>query len=220
MGTAHWFSRKPNCRKRGVRSVVRAPFLGPWGSIAHRGTSVHLCTCNRGAQGWPPDLRRGGGTRDFREQERCSWASRRIFLVGRAAAPFIRSDVKLWQTTSSDRLNELRRCTRPGGEALYPPRRSASIISTSIPCPVLPSSWTREHERTPLFGYFESVDKISKELAQERDSNWKFSTNVVDMDCCSRNEISYVPLKNVFFYIIMRKNIFQLSIHCKIVEKG
>lgn len=64
------------------------------------------------------------------------------------------------------------------------------------------------------------MDKSSKELAQERDSNWKFSTNVVDMDCCSRNEISYVPLKNVFFYIIMRKNIFQLSIHCKIVEKG
>lgn len=170
MGTAHWFSRKPNCRKRGVRSVVRAPFLGPWGSIAHRGSSVHLCTCNRGAQGWPPDLRREGGTRDFREQERCSWASRRIFLVGRAAAPFIRSDVKLWQTTSSDRLNELRRCTRPGGEALYPPRRSASIISTSIPCPVLPSSWTREHERTPLFGYFESVDlwiKVRRNLLKK-----------------------------------------------------
>lgn len=68
------------------------------------------------------DLRRGGGARDFREQERCSWARRRIFVVGRAAAPFIRSDVKLWQTTSSDRLNELRRCTRPRGE----------IISTSV----------------------------------------------------------------------------------------
>lgn len=41
-----------------------------------RDSRMHLCTCNRGAQRWPPDPRGGGGggggTRDFREQQRRS----------------------------------------------------------------------------------------------------------------------------------------------------
>lgn len=69
---AHWFSRKPNCRKREVRSVGRAP----WGSPQRNG--ARGCTCAPATEpategagwlaGWPPTSWRGGGTRDFREQ--------------------------------------------------------------------------------------------------------------------------------------------------------
>lgn len=125
---AHWFSRKPNCRKREVRSVGRAP----WGSPQRNG--ARGCTC---APATEPATEGAGwlaGPRPREEEEEretsgsSSWAWKRIFVVGRAA-PFIRSDVKLWQTTSSDRLNELRRCTRPRGEALLrPPWRSAPAL--------------------------------------------------------------------------------------------
>lgn len=112
-----------------------APLLGPWGTSTlelyyvcmytmkrapNARRRMHLCTCNRA----PLRLQGLARPRELtRRNARLPGAVRErgIFLAGLRPAPppFIPSDVKLWQTTSFQRLNELRRCTRLRGPCTF-----------------------------------------------------------------------------------------------------
>lgn len=159
--SAHWFSRKPNCRKREVRSVVRAPFLGPWGSVGAR-----ECTCapaTEARSAGPPTPEEEEEEEEGREtsgsnsgvRERGGgffwWAELRPLFD-----PTWNCDKRHRPTdlTSYDgaRAREERPCTRPGGDrpALFPPPSWFSV------------GWNRtgDHERALSFWKRGFVDKV------------------------------------------------------------